>query len=245
VLADDALGGPRERRRSGEHLVEHATEAVEVTAAVGVVAAGRLLRAHVQGRADAQSGLCQPRSAGRADSARDAEVGYARMTAREHDVLGLDVAVDDVVAVRVRERIGDLARDLERVIDRQLLLACEPVSQRTALDVRHDVVEEAVRFARIVERQDVRVIETGRDLDLAQEPVRPEHGREIRLEDLDGDRATVLQILGEPDGGHAAASEDTFDRIPFGERLLQPVDHRRPRSGSWLCYPTRRKCACT
>jgi hypothetical protein len=41
------------------------------------------------------------------------------------------------------------------------------------LDIRHDVVEEPGRLARIVERHDVLVPQPGRDPDLAQEPVGP------------------------------------------------------------------------
>ena len=49
--------------------------------------------------------------------ARDAEVGDERLPVAEQDVLGLDVAMDDAVPVRVVERERDLARDPERVVD--------------------------------------------------------------------------------------------------------------------------------
>ena len=38
----------------------------------------------------------------------------------EQDVLGLDVAMDDAVRVRVGECLGDLAGDAQRFVDRQL-----------------------------------------------------------------------------------------------------------------------------
>ena len=47
----------------------------------------------------------------------------------QQDVLRLDVAVDHIVCVRVLQRIPDLARDAQRVVDRQLLLTREPVAQ--------------------------------------------------------------------------------------------------------------------
>ena len=52
-------------------------------------------------------------SAGAFDGARDPEVGDERASggAFDQDVLGLDVAVHDVLAVRVLERFGDVARD--------------------------------------------------------------------------------------------------------------------------------------
>ena len=47
--------------------------------------------------------------------------------------------------VRVVERVGDLAGDAERVVDRELLVALEPVAERLALHERHDVVRGAGR----------------------------------------------------------------------------------------------------
>jgi len=46
----------------------------------------------------------------------------------QQDVLRLDVAVDDAVRVRLAERVGDLARDAQRLVDRKLALAVELVS---------------------------------------------------------------------------------------------------------------------
>src|SRR2546422_1128139 len=55
-------------------------------------------------------------------------------------------------AVRVAQRGRHFAGDPQRVLERQLLLPRQPFAQRLALDVRHDVVEEARGLARIVER---------------------------------------------------------------------------------------------
>jgi hypothetical protein len=87
-----------------------------------------LLGRHVRGRPDGQPGLRQLVAARGADGARDAEVGDDRVTARHHDVLGLDVAMHHVVIVRVGERFGHFAGDLERIVDGQLRLAVQPVS---------------------------------------------------------------------------------------------------------------------
>ena len=69
----------------------------------------------------------------------------------------------DAVPVRVVERVGDLARDAHRVVDRELLLALEPLAQRLALDEGHDVVEQPVRPSpRVEQRQDVRMLQLRR-----------------------------------------------------------------------------------
>jgi hypothetical protein len=107
----------------------------------------------------------------------DAEVGHQGMLAPrpalQQDVLRLDVAVDDPLCVRVGEGIGHLAGQLERVLQRELRLAHEPRPQRLAGDQRHHVVQQAVRGPRIKQRQDVRVLQLGRGLDLGQEPLGP------------------------------------------------------------------------
>jgi hypothetical protein len=46
-----------------------------------------------------------------------------------------------------------------------------------------------------VEREDVGVGEAGDGLDLAQETVGPDGGGDLRVEDLEGDPAVVLQVL--------------------------------------------------
>ena len=61
------------------------------------------------------------------DRPGNAKVGHSRVPAREHDVLGLDVAVNDPPGMGVAECLGDLASDLQRVLEWQLLLAHQAV----------------------------------------------------------------------------------------------------------------------
>ena len=52
-------------------------------------------------------------------------------------------------------------------------------------------VEEAVCFARVMERQDVRMLEIRRRLDLGQEPLRTDDCSQLRLQHLQRDLALV------------------------------------------------------
>jgi hypothetical protein len=84
--------------------------------------------------------------------------------------------------------------------------------------------------AAVVERQDVGVVEAGRDLDLSQKPLRSEQGGELWLYDLDGDVAVVLQVFREVDGRHAAAAQLALDPVAAGQRgaqLFEGVAHER------------------
>ena len=123
--------------------------------------------------------------------------------------------------VGVAQRVSHLAGDTQRVVERQLLLAVQPVSQRLALDQRHGIEEEAIGLARVEQRQDVRVPQIGRGLDLAQKPFRPQRLGQFRPQHLDRHLAVVLEVLGEVDCGHAPAPELTLDRVSIGERCMQ------------------------
>src|SRR5690606_38328034 len=111
----------------------------------------------------------------------------------QQDVGWLDVAVDDAALVRIRQRFGDFAGEAHRLRHRQLLLARQPGRQRFALDQRHYVIEDSVTRARVVHRQDMRVTETGGDLDLAQEALRAERLGQLRTHHLYRDLAMMLE----------------------------------------------------
>ena len=206
----------QKRRRAGQHLVRDASQRVDVGAAVELRAGG-LLGAHVDRRADDETGARHPVVGGGADGARHAEVGHDGVTGLDQHVRRLDVAVDDVELVRVGERVRDLARDHERVVHRQPGLAPEPVAQGLALDVGHDVVEEAVGLARVVQGKDVRVGQAGGDLDLAHEALGTERDGDVLPEDLDRDAARLPEVLRQIHRRHPASANLALERIAPAE----------------------------
>ena len=169
-------------------------------------------------RAERHPGLGHPGAAGLARGERDAEVGHQRAAVVQQDVLGLDVAVDHAVPVRVVEGVGHLAGDADRVVHRELLLAVEPVAQRLALDEGHDVEEVAVGLARVEQRKDVRVLQIGGELDLGEEPLGPDDGGQLGPEHLEGDPAVVAEVLGQIDGGHPAGPDLPVEAVAVGQR---------------------------
>ena len=88
--------------------------------------------------------------------------------------------MDDSLPVSVVERLGDLAGEPERVVQRQLALTLEPMTQRLALDVGHDVVKEPTGLTGVEQGQDVGMLQAGGELDLAQESFGAEHSAELR-----------------------------------------------------------------
>ena len=104
-------------------------------------------------------------------SERNAEIRHHRPPVVQQDVLRLDVAVDHSVPMCVVQRVRDLARDPYRLVHTQLRLPVQLLPQRLALDEGHDVVQEPVRRSRIEQRQDVRMLQRRRGLDLLDEPL--------------------------------------------------------------------------
>ena len=184
-------------------------------------------------RAERHAGLGHPVPAGLARRQGDAEVGHQRLAVVQQDVLGLDVAVDHPVPVGVVERGGHLARDPHRLGDGELLLPVEPGPERLALDERHDVEEEAVGLARVEQRQDVRVLEVGGELDLGQEPLGADDGRELGAEQLERDPPVVAEVLGQVDGGHAAGADLALDPVAVGQGELEAALRLGHAAGLW------------
>jgi len=92
---DRLRGRCSERRIAGEHLVQHAGEAVDVTSTIDTPIPARLFRRHVRRRSYREARLGQALTARNRHGARDPEVGDDGVSGLEHDVLRLDVAVDD------------------------------------------------------------------------------------------------------------------------------------------------------
>ena len=216
-----------ERRTAREHLVGEAAERIEIGAVIGLGIARRLLRRHVGRRADRRPHLREPLRravvARRADRLGDAEVGDRGRAAGEQHVVGLDVAVHDAVLVRVRERLGHVAQQSHRLGDGERRAAFESRAQRFTLDERHGEPGQAVHRAGGVHRHDVRMLQLGREEDLAIEALDVHARRELGRQHLHDDLATERGVFGEEDARHAATAELALDRVGGAEGLLELV----------------------
>ena len=208
----------RERRPARDELIAHHTHRVDVGTVVDRRIGGGLLRRHVDRRAESDPGggeLLPSRCF--AHRLGDPEVGHQRVLPGEEHVVRLDVAVHHALRVREGERVRYLDQDPDRIVDRQLAPAVEPGAERLAGHVGHDVVEESAGLAGVVQRQDVRVLQHGGKLDLAQEALGAERGGQLGPEHLHGDVALVPEIAREVHGGHAALPELALDGVAVGQ----------------------------
>ncbi len=129
--------------------------------------------------------------------------------------------------MRIVQGIRHFACDLERVVDRQLVLPGEPLPQRVSLDIGHDIVDQAIDLIGVVERQDMGMVKASRDLNLTQEPGGSHLGGQVGAEHLYGDRALVLEVVGQEYLGHAALPQLSLDLVPRGEDLVEALQQLR------------------
>ena len=156
---------------------------------------------------------------------RDAEVGYEDVaTLVEQDIVGLDVAVDDLVGVRVCERVRHLPRNARGVSDGKLLLGLEQLAQRRAVDAPHDEIEDLVLSPDFVNRHDVGMLETRHGLRLAHEALRYDAlRRELDVQDLHRHVAIQHIVARAKHRGEAPLTQQRADGKFLPEHLLQAL----------------------
>ena len=205
------LGVPREGHLAGDAAEQHAAQGVDVGASVHLVVAD-LLGRHVVDRPDELTRAGQSGSG--VHPLGDAEVGEVRMIGRcaaiagQQDVAGLDVAMDQALGVRGVQRRGRLRDDRDRTRRIQPGVGPQEALQVRSLDVPHRDVQHAVGLARVVDGDDVGMVETGGDARFADEPL-PERFilGELGTEDLQRDPAPEAQVLGQVDDGHPSSPD--------------------------------------
>ena len=212
-----------------DRLPEGDREGEDVAAGVGRQAEP-LLGRHVEGRADEVPLLGELA----AEDARPGQEGEARVFAGEgegrglvgageaevhdpdptvvadHDVLGLDVAVDQAGSVGGREALTDGEEDLEDRRPRRRV-SLEPGVEGEAVDELHRQVDLVLVRADVVDRDDVGVRELGHRLGLALEA---SAGVGVgRQQELERDLAIELRVVRGVDHPHPALADEVEDDV--------------------------------
>jgi len=212
-------GIAEERRASGQQLVEQAAGRIEVGARVDLLAPG-LLGRQVLGGAD-HCGRLRHRRRGVGDRSGDPEVHHLDLAGiGQHHIGGLDVAVHDVVLVRVAQRVQHPNLVLEGALRLDRAALAQQVAQGVPLDQFHHDVGHRDAGGRVgslpgvVDADDVRVVQAGSCLRLPLEAhLEGAVGGQIDAQPFDRDLAIQPQIAGSPDLGHAAASDDRLELV--------------------------------
>ena len=135
-----------ERKLSGQHLVHHDANGIDVRPAVGDLSP-RLLRAYIVHRTDGavgEGGVVVARKP------RDAEIGdLYRAVAQQHHILRLDVAVDYSLVMGVLECAQYLDKEVDRFLPFYHALLLDILLECDAVDVFHDDILHPVAEADI------------------------------------------------------------------------------------------------
>ena len=217
------------RRGTGEALVQHAGQRVDV-GAVGDLVVGEAFGGHVFPGADRGAQLGEFFVGGGAGDPEVDQIG--EVVAGHQDVGRFDVAVHDAGGVRGVQRRGDLGDDGDRARRGQ---RAEPFEQRVqvdAFDEAHLQEHLPVDFAVVVDGHHVGFLKTTRDAGFALHPlaVHRVFAEGVRHQ-LDGDGPFLDGVLGLVDLAHAAAAQQPFQAIraerrphPRVLRVAHPAD---------------------
>ena len=217
-MADQHLAeiAPWKRQLTDCELVHHHAQRVDVAAAVDPVAlAGALLGAHVGRGTHHHAGLGL--AGGEAlvvGDAGDAEVHHLHevllpLHGDQVDVVRLQVAVDDALAVRGLERVAHLHDHRPGHVQRGGDVVLEQRLQRPALQIlHHEIVAVVLGDVEVEDLEDVVVpddVDRARFVEEAVDDLLV--GGELRVQELDRDAGTDPRMLGHVHRAHAALAE--------------------------------------
>ena len=210
------------RQVAGRHLIEHDAERIQVAARVGIEPL-RLLGRNIVHRADGLAAALLADIFQRGDT----EIRHLdHVVIRDHDVLRLDVAVNDAVRMRVLERFCDLRGIAQRLLRAEHAALREALLERHALDELHDDILRVAAVPHVIHRDDVRLREHGDGVCLRLKAVF-QLGilRHLITQDLDGDIAVQLMAHGLINDRHAAAADDLQDLVAIVQHLADITIH--------------------
>ena len=202
-LEDSDQAPGHEGRSPGQELVEDSAEAVDVHRDAQGAAVG-LLGSHVGRGAHQGPGLGVAGLA--VHGLGDPEVrqeGLARLA--EEDVLGLEVAVEDLGGVDLDQGLGDRGQEARGLVSLQRARAPETFLEGAGREV-HDQVGSSLVDTALVDLEHVGVLDPRRSLALELEASQ-RFGVEGGRDDLDRDLTPQLEVAGSIDRAHAASGQ--------------------------------------
>ena len=234
------VAGSGEQGASGHGVEEGRAERIHVALRGGGGASDGLFGGHVRGRsphpfrgaAGGGGGAARLEAGG---GTREAEIHHLHPSvAADHDVFGLEVAVDEPFpGPRVAEGVGDAPRDRHRLGFGERAGAGDAGGERFARELFHDDAELAVAVEGVEHAHDSRVGEPGGGARFGLEAVDFRVAAdERRVEGLDRDLAPQGDLAGAPDGRGAAGAQRRKAVVPLDARGRaggrRGQGHRRP-----------------
>ncbi len=202
---------------TGQALVDEAGQGVLVRTGVDRLALD-LLRGDVRDGAQERGRAGYARLGqdplGQAEVAKVCVLTSTGAAGRKQHVAGLDVAMDESRFMGRIKGTRHLGHDPGRARRFQLALARDHAGQVHPVHEAHGDVQHAIGLARVVQGDDVGVVERAGGPRLAQEAL-AELGfaRDLGGDDLEGRLAAKADVLSAIDDPHAAAADDLLEEI--------------------------------
>ena len=144
---------------------------------------------------------------------REPEVEQFGAASGEHDVCGLQVAMDDPLAMGVVERAGNLLRVRQCLVDRELAFA-QAGCQRRPFEMLHDQKIDLVMASDVVQRADVRMCQSGHRLGFACKTCTDLRIRsDSAKQNLDCHATIEARVSRGKHFSHTASTEKPFDTV--------------------------------
>ena len=223
-----------ERHHAGEHPVEQAAQRIHIRSRVQLFTP-RLLGRHVLGGSAHEAGHGDGGALG-LDQLRDAEVAHLHtlatlMVGHDHHVLGLEVAVDDPLVVRLLEREEHLMEDRYDAARRERVLLQEELQQIGPVEQLHRQIEHPVaRPSEVEDAHGVGVREPAGHSRLPMEALLDLRvGGHVLVEHLHGDLVVEPLLVRRVDDPHGTLAQDCRECVTLGDGLADERVHRLPR----------------
>ena len=204
-------GFPVVGRAAGHHFVHDNGQRIDIGTVVGMAALG-LLRRDVMDASQCflRQGVALAHDPG------NAEVHHLDGAVfQHHDVMGLDVPVDDPPTVGVLQSFGDLHGKMQRLLPVEHPFFLHVLLEGNAVDQLHDDIIGAVGGGNVVDLHDVGMAQHGHGFALGTEPAAefliP---CEFILEYFDGYQPVQPVVTRLIDDGHAAGTDDLQNFVP-------------------------------
>jgi hypothetical protein len=143
----------------------------------------------------------------------------------QHDVGGLDVAVNDALRVRFDQALQHLNADTRHAVEAQRTLFAHLAVEGMPLEVFHDEIERAVgRLTEVVESHRVGMRQALGHLGSRFSARWPADGVVSGPDELDGDFAVQAQLPPQADHSHAAFAKDAQHLVSARQHLGEIVE---------------------
>jgi hypothetical protein len=216
---------------TGDRLHQHQGQRVDVGLPVegGTLS---LLRRGVAGRSQHGIGRLRPGRLGQRPGDPEVGDGEAALVV-EQQVGGLDVPVDETLAVGIVQAVGHLEPHLEGLGRGEAVPPVQEIPKAAPLEELKHQVRAVLGLAPVVDPHDVGVVERRRLLGLGSEAAQEDLVLgQAGVKDLHRHAPTQGDVLGEEDVGRAPRSDGRHQAVPAAQDSADLVGHSRRGHGS-------------